>query len=465
MAGIGFQLARMAREGGVGGIAGAALHGALISAGPWLITAVAMIGLQHWAPGAVGADEADMVRTVLIYGFSLSALVAGPIAILATRLAADRLFARDMAGVPGILIVALAVGGAAALGLGALVFGGLAGLPFLRAALACLLLAWLTQIWIASPMLTALRRYRAVPVAYLIGIGTAVALLALIASPGGTLVLAIVTAGAGVTLGAILIVLRRYFREAPTLPRRDLIGLRLGGIVAAAGLAGAVAIWVDKWLLWMGPGSVVALGALRLNPINDGGSFLGLLTLVPGLTLVLIVSETRFDRSFGDLMARCTGTSRLGRIEEARADVIATMFDGLRVLLISQLIVAASAWVLAVPLIDLIGADIRVIFAFRQTALGAVFHLIAIASTVVLAYFNLFGRIVAVWGAFTLTSAIATVWLWQVGVGAFGWGYLAGAVMAAAIGVAMVANATVNLIFMLFVGNNPAVVGSGGRLL
>ncbi len=34
MAGIGFQLARMAREGGVGGIAGAALHGAFISAGP-----------------------------------------------------------------------------------------------------------------------------------------------------------------------------------------------------------------------------------------------------------------------------------------------------------------------------------------------------------------------------------------------------------------------------------------------
>ncbi|WP_454278440.1 exopolysaccharide Pel transporter PelG [Sphingomonas sp. Marseille-Q8236] len=111
MAGIGFQLAKMAREGGVGGIAGAALHGALISSGPWLITAIAMILLQHWAPGAIGAGEAAMVRTVLIYGFSLSALIAGPIAILATRLAADRLFARDAGGVPGILLVAMVAGG------------------------------------------------------------------------------------------------------------------------------------------------------------------------------------------------------------------------------------------------------------------------------------------------------------------------------------------------------------------
>ncbi len=463
MAGIGFQLARMAREGGVGGIAGAALHGALISAGPWLITAVAMIGLQHWAPGAVGADEADMVRTVLIYGFSLSALVAGPIAILATRLAADRLFARDMAGVPGILIVALAVGGAAALGLGALVFGGLAGLPFLRAALASLLLAWLTQIWIASPMLTALRRYRAVPVAYLIGIGTAVALLALIASPGGTRVLAIVTAGAGVTLGAILIVLRRYFREAPTLPQRDLIGLRLGGIVAAAGLAGAVAIWVDKWLLWMGPGSVVALGALRLNPINDGGSFLGLLTLVPGLTLVLIVSETRFDRSFGDLMARCTGTSTLARIEEARTELVVTLLDGLRLLVLMQALVAALAWVLAVPLFELIGADPRGIFAFRHSAAGTVFHLIAIGATIVLSYYDLFARVVLIWASFALASALA-VWLqWDAGSAAFGWGYMAGAVVGASVGLALVADATIRLVYLLFVGNNPAVVGREGR--
>ncbi|MCT8002915.1 exopolysaccharide Pel transporter PelG [Sphingomonas sanguinis] len=463
MAGIGFQLAKMAREGGVGGIAGAALHGALISSGPWLITAIAMILLHHWAPGAIGAGEAAMVRTVLIYGFSLSALIAGPIAILATRLAADRLFARDAGGVPGILLVAMVAGGGLALVMGAVVFGGLAGLPFVRAGLASLLLGWLTQIWIASPMLTALRRYRAVPVAYLIGIAVAAVALMLLRHPGGTLVLAAVTGGVGVTLGAILVILHRYFTASPVLPSRDLIGWRLALIVAAAGLAGAVAIWIDKWLLWSGPGSIAALGRLRLNPINDAGSFLGLLTMVPGLTLLLIVSETRFDRGFDNVMARCTGTSTLARIEEARGELIETLFDGLRLLVLMQALVAALAWVLAVPLFELIGADPRGIFAFRHSAAGAVFHLVAIGATIVLSYYDLFARIVLIWASFAVASALA-VWLqWDAGSAAFGWGYMAGAVVAASVGIALVADATIRLVYLLFVGNNPAVVGREGR--
>lgn len=465
MAGIGFKLAKMAREGGIGGIVGAAAHGTAISSGPWLITAASVAVLALWSRGSLAEAEAALLHTVLIYAFSLTAVIAAPIGILATRLVSDALFAKDTGRVPGIIGPALALGGAVAAIVGAVVFGGIAALPFRASLAATLLFAVLTQIWIAAPLLTAAERYRMVLLAYIFGIAVIAISIALLARPEGWQIVAAIVAGLGVALIMLAVVLVRRFPAPARLPRTRLISSRQTLLVGLAGLLSVVAIWIDKWLLWFGPQSVVTLSPLRLNPINDLGSFLGLLTLVPGLTLMLIVTETRFDRVFGDLMARCTGTSRLKRIEEARADLIGTMVDGLRILLISQLIVAASAWVLAVPLLDLLGADIRVIFAFRQTAAGAVFHLIAIASTVVLAYFNLFGRIVAIWGAFTLTSAIATVWLWNAGVGAFGWGYLAGSVMAAAIGVAMVANATVNLIFMLFVGNNPAVVGTGGRLL
>lgn len=465
MAGIGFKLAKMARDGGIGGIVGAALHGTAISAGPWLVTAASVVVLAQWSRlGMAGADAA-LVHSLLIYAFSLTAVIAAPIGILTTRLVSDALFAGQSARIPGMVGPALALGGSIAAVVASILFGWVAPMPFPVALLAVLLFTILTQIWIAAPLITAAQRYGMVLAAYVFGIAVIAVAIAMMPQPDAWQVLAAIVAGLAVTLVMLCVVLVRRFPAPARLPAAPLIARRQGVLVALAGLLSVVAIWIDKWMLWLGPQSVEALSTLRLNPINDFGSFLGLLTLVPGLTLMLIVTETRFDRVFSDLMARCTGTSRLARIEEARADLVRTMFDGLRVLLISQLIVAASAWVLAVPLIDLIGADIRVIFAFRQTALGAVFHLIAIASTVVLAYFNLFGRIVAVWSAFTLTSAIATLWLWQTGVGAFGWGYLAGAVMAAAIGIAMVANATVNLIFMLFVGNNPAVVGAGGRLL
>ena len=230
MAGIGFQLAKTAREGGVGGIVGAAAFGAVISAGPWLITAIAVVMLDGWSVRHLGSRGALTVQTVLVYAFSLSALAAAPIGILATRMAADRIFARDAGGVTGIVIAAL-------------------------------------------------------------------------------------------------------------------------------------------------------------------------------------------------------------------------------------------AWVFAVPLFDWIGADVRAIFAFRQTSLGAVFHLVAIGTTVVLAYYDLFGRILVTWSLFAIGSAVATLAQWDQGFAAFGWGYMAGAVVGASVGLALVAEATVNLTYLLFVGNNPSVVGHGGRLL
>ncbi|WP_298091451.1 exopolysaccharide Pel transporter PelG [uncultured Sphingomonas sp.] len=465
MAGIGFQLARTATDGGVGGIVGAAAFGALISAGPWLITAVAMAALNGWSVGHLLRADAVIVHTVLIYGFSLSALAAAPIGILATRMAADRIFARDAAGVTGIVIVALAAGGAIALVVGALLFGFLAGLSPGRAMLATIILAWLTQIWIVAPLLTTLRRYRAVPLAYLGGIGLAVILLAFLPARDASGVLAAIAIGVGVTLAAILWTIHCHFAAPPRLRLRGAITPGLARIVAAAGTAAVAAIWIDKWLLWAGPDSVATIGWLRLNPINDQGSFLGLLTMVPGLTLILVVGETRFDRAFGDLIARCTGTSTLERVEEARREVRRTLLDALRLLVLVQALVAALAWVLAVPLFDAIGADTRAIFAFRQTSLGAVFHLIAIAATVALAYYDLFGRIMLTWTAFAIASAVATLLQWNYGFAAFGWGYMAGAVVGACVAMALVAEATVNLIYLLFVGNNPSVVGQQGRLL
>jgi polysaccharide biosynthesis protein PelG len=64
-----------------------------------------------------------------------------------------------------------------------------------------------------------------------------------------------------------------------------------------AGLANAKAVWIDKWMLWWAPGSMAAVGALRVNPVNDQASFLGLLTMIPGLTLILVTTETRFHRA------------------------------------------------------------------------------------------------------------------------------------------------------------------------
>ncbi|MEX7539452.1 hypothetical protein SGI37_20765, partial [Providencia rettgeri] len=77
--------------------------------------------------------------------------------------------------------------------------------------------------------------------------------------PGIAQALAVIAAGIGLTLAAIVWVIRGHFATIATLPPRDAIAPQLARIVAAAGVAAVAAIWIDKWLLWVGPDSIAAV--------------------------------------------------------------------------------------------------------------------------------------------------------------------------------------------------------------
>ncbi|WP_150291410.1 exopolysaccharide Pel transporter PelG [Sphingobium estronivorans] len=460
MAGIGFRLDRIAREDGLGGIASAAFHGAVVSSGPWLMTAFAIFLLQGWTRSVMQPADHAIVQASLVYAFGVSTVITAPLAMIATRMASDRFYLGERNAIPPILMAALVFATIAAQIAGNMLFGFAAAMRPDLFLLATAILTLFAQIWIASPFLHATWRHRPIFLAYVSGIAMTAVALFLIRPTAPEAVLAAIAAGLIVTLALLIAAIREDF-PGSAVWRLKSIGRMPGMIVlGAAGLANALAIWIDKWLLWWAPGSVQAVGALRVNPINDQASFLGLLTMIPGLTLILVTTETRFDRVFADLMAQCMGTANRHRIEKARRKVGRTIRLDLRLLMVEQAILACFCWVLAPEIIRLLDLNARAIFGFRLTALGVVFHLVAIQMSIILSYYDLSGRIVAVWGSFMIASAIGTLLLRDAGFAGFGFGYLAGAVTGASLAVALVMQATGNLTYLLFVGNNPAVVGN-----
>lgn len=460
MAGIGFKLDRIAREDGLGGIAHAAFHGAVISSGPWLMTALAVFLLQAWTRSVMMPADHVIIQTSLVYAFGVSTVVTAPLAMIATRVASDRFYLGEREAIPSILMAALVWATLTSLIAGDMLFGFAAGMRPDLFLLATAILTLFAQIWIASPFLHATWRHRPIFLAYVSGIAMATVSLNVMRPTGPAAVLAAIAAGLVVTLVLLIAAIREDFPSMPNW-QMDWIG-KTPGVMAlgAAGLANALAIWIDKWLLWWAPGSVQAVGLLRVNPINDQASFLGLLTMIPGLTLILVTTETRFDRAFADFMSNCTGTANLRRIEKARRKIAGTIRLDLRLLMVEQAILASFCWVLAPEIVRLLDLNARGIFGFRLTAVGVVFHLVAIQMSIILSYYDLSGRIVAVWGSFLIASAIGTLLLRDTGFASFGFGYLVGAVTAASLAVALVAQATGKLTYLLFVGNNPSVVGN-----
>jgi len=460
MAGIGFRLIRMASRAGVGGTLAAAVHGAAISAGPWLCMSAAMLGLQTYLHDRIDEPAMRALQAVLAYAFSLSALVAAPVVGVSTRMVADLLYAHRTDAVPGLLLAALATGIGGAVVVATLLFGVAAALSPAETLLAIGFLCLLNIVWIATLFLTAIRDHARVLTGYALGIAAAVPVALLTPADGSAAVpLLAVTLGALVVAAALLAAIRASFPAPASWPADWWHGFVRHRQVALAGLFATAAIWIDKWIIWHGPGSIAATGALRLNPLYDGASFLGLLSLVAGLTLILVVVETRFDRAFGRLMAACTGHAVLGRLDTLRADVAGVLLDGTRVLLVAQAALALLLWVTAPMLLAAVGLDPRGIIGFRFVVAGAVFHVLILYATIILSYYDLNGRAMLVSLGFLIVSGLATVQALDLGFARFGWGYLAGTLFGAVVGLGAVALATQDLLYLLFVGNNPSIRG------
>src|SRR6186713_1473154 len=103
MAGIGFELNKMARRDDLMGIAGAYLHSAFAIAGPWLFTVVAL-AFTTYMYGGSSSEELLNFRGVIVYNFSFSLVLSAPVYFIMTRYLADQIHVKNVTSVPTVLL-------------------------------------------------------------------------------------------------------------------------------------------------------------------------------------------------------------------------------------------------------------------------------------------------------------------------------------------------------------------------
>ena len=88
MAGIGWRLERLIHQG-ISGATAAYATGAAVMSLPWVLTTAVLVSL----PAVIGRDVACVATagTVVNVAYAVALLVAGPIQIVISRYAADRL--------------------------------------------------------------------------------------------------------------------------------------------------------------------------------------------------------------------------------------------------------------------------------------------------------------------------------------------------------------------------------------
>jgi uncharacterized membrane protein len=459
MAGIGFTLRQLTRQDNISGILRAYGHASVTTSGPWLATVLALGTISLAGQQMAGTASLDTFRLVVIYNFALSLLLCGPVMLVATRQISDLIFAKRLEDCAGVFVAAIGVvmicSVPAALGLYA--WYAQFSLPVTIAA--CINFFLISAIWTVSIFLTTLKTYNRVTLAFVSGLvlGTSAALA--LASDFSTVGL-LVGFNAGLSLTLFALIGQVYAEYPPgTLHLRHLLrGLRQYWLLALSGFVYNLALWSDKFVMWLfAPENTTHPSGLVVYPAYDSAMFTAFLTVVPGLSLYMVIVETsffeRYHRFYQDLLNHAT----YEQIRRNQARLIETLNAGLRNLMVIQGAISVFFLLGASQIYDFLGIDFTHLTIFRFGVFASFFQTLLMFVLVVLAYFDLRRLSVSLQSLFLVTNAGFTYATIEFGYAYYGLGVLFATGLTFLIAYVTLVRFVTDLPYEAFIANNSSV--------
>lgn len=459
MAGIGFSLRRLTRQDNLSGILRAYGHAVFSSTGPWLATVLSLGSISLFGIKMTDPATLQSFRLIVIYNFALSLIAAGPVMMVTTRQIADLVFAKR-------------VDECASLFLGSVLLLTLIDLPIvlglyifyaefdpLTTAMACINFFLVSGVWIASVFLSTLKAYSRVTLAFFAGlvIGAGAALLA-VSDFGTAGLLAGFSLGITVTL---YILIGELYAEYPVGKGSYLLiftAFKNHWILGMNGFIYNIALWMDKFVMWFfAPEREMHSSGLISYPDYDSAMFIAYLTVVPGMSLFLVIIETgffeRYHRYYQDMLNHGT----LATIRQNQHNLISNLNAGMRNMIVLQGSLTVLFVFGAVKMFELMQTDFTQLFMFRFGVIGSFFQCMLMFSTVMLSYFDLQRVTLTLMAILTVLNTVFTVVSINAGYAYYGLGYMAAAGITFLISYVVLALFIQNLPYNSFVRHNSAI--------
>jgi uncharacterized membrane protein len=426
MAGIGFELRRILQRGTLLSMLGAYGYAGVIGSGPWVLSIVGIL-----AVGFLSAVTAGPTQTVaqfqvsVTYLIAISLIVTGPFQLSYTRFVADRMFEkRNDLVLPNYQSVAMTVTWiSGALGLLAALFLFRDEFVLYRLLMVAGLVL-LSNIWIATILLSSLKHHKSIVLLYALGYGVSVLGALAFARFGLAGLVGGFVLGQAVLLAGMLGLIVREFSADHFISfeyfRRDQHFRSL----MWTGLFYNLAIWIDKFLFWFyEPTSQAVIGPLRASLIYDLPIFLAYLSIIPGMAVFLLRLETDFVDYYDAFYDAVRGGSSLHLIERYRNGMVESARTGIFEIIKIQAIAALLVIAFGDPLLAWMGISPLYAPLLHVMVIGAGLQVVLLG--ILNVYFYLDRRTLALVmvGLFLLLNTLltaATLWL---GPEYFGYGY------------------------------------------
>lgn len=432
MAGIGFELRKILKEGRLSSMLRAYGYSALIGAGPWLIS-IASIMVAGYIAHFFVEDKKAIVQfqVVVTYTLAFSLILTGFSNFAFTRYISDRLFEKEhdrvLPNTIGILLINMSLGF-----WGTFVFAifFLKELGIVSAIMFVSTFTVLCGIWIINVLLTGLKNYKFILLSFLLSYGLALVLIPFLGrfNLGGLLT--------SFFLGQMLLfmLLGGYlvykfpsdrFAEFDFLNRK-----RSYPSLVFTGFFYYIGIWIDKIVFWFTPDvSDRVIGPFRASVIYDLPIFLAYLSIMPGMAVFLIRLETDFAESYDHYYRNVREEGTLERlilhgkhmVDNARASLL----DILRIQGIANIFI----FLITDEVFSFFKLSFLYIPLFHIDLIGAYLQLFFMSILAILFYFDKRKESLILTMLFAVFNGILSYFTIHIGPSFFGYGFVISVLM------------------------------------
>jgi uncharacterized membrane protein len=422
MAGIGFELNKLAKRDDIMGILGAYMHSAFAIAGPWLFTVVALFFTTYMYGGSDSAELLNF-RGVIVYNFSFSLVLSAPVYFIMTRYLADQIHVKNVTSTPTVMLESMMMVFAFNLPLGIFFYGIYFDMPLALRLAAFANMFLIAGVWLLGVYLTALKDFTAVTWTFIIGMAIAVLSADLLIDYGA----AGMVAGYNIGLAIIVFMLAgRIFAEYPYKLTTEFAikpfwnkywELAVGGFFFNA------ALWIDKWIMWYAPEAVVLDTKMRFFPDYDSAMFMAAMSILPSIALFVFAIETNFfhhyRRFYGNILAHAS----MRRIRQFHSMIMESIVEGSRNVMLLQGVIATLLILMAPQIFKFLNIFFLQLSIFRFGVLGAFFQVLILFTTIILSYFDCRRANMWIFFFYFASNTILTLFFMSLGYEYYGYGF------------------------------------------
>ncbi len=354
----------------------------------------------------------------------------------------------------GILIITYAV--VVPVGVGFYFFVATVSKPDALAAVVHLTL--ISSVWVASIYVSALKFYSGITYSFLFGMLCSVGItIGLGDTYGATGMILGFGSGFAIILAAILALVfaeypktcKNLFKVLEYFPRYW--DLALGAFFLA------VAMWVDKWIMWFAPQAEMTVLGLPRYPAYDSAMFFAYLTIFPSMAAFLLSQETLFFEAYLRFYNAVAGHKPFRKLVEQHSNLVSTLWDIVRALMVLQLFIGGVVAFVAPKLFQMFGISLVGVGMFRFGVMGVAFQVLATFLGVFIAYFDHRPGVLLVNTFFLVANVSLSVATLYFGFSSYGYGFFLASLLTFAVASVVLERYVRNLPYHTFISNNTAL--------